>query len=274
TFLSTIFLRIPTIYDAHHPLVNRAAVFMFNTFKDSQYLVRFTTNSGGLADYYLDRGLPQKKLKVLHNGVELDKYKRGKTIIQARKLTKLPKDKQIVLYSGNIYKGRGIEQLIEASESFKQALFYVLGGEQKDIDRYEKLFRGKKVNNFKFLGFVDQDKVRDYLYSADVLVMPYGKGMTIGPGTEAAEFTSPIKLFEYMASKRVIVASKIKSVMEILQDGKNAILTEPDDAKSLAKGIRKALGNTENSAKLSQQAFSDIQKYSWNHRARRMIENV
>lgn len=274
TFFSTVFLRIPTIYDAHHPLVNRAAEFMFNTFKDSRYLVRFMTNSGGLADYYIDKGLPTAKLKVLHNGVELDKYKRGKTIKQARKLTKLPEDKQVVLYSGNIYKGRGIEQLIEASESFKQALFYVLGGEQQDIDRYEKLLTDKKVNNFKFLGFVDQDKVKDYLYSADVLVMPYGKSMTIGPGTQAAEFTSPIKLFEYMASKRVIVATMINSVMEILEDGKNAILVEPDDTKSLAKGIRKALGNTENSAKLSGQAFSDVQNYSWQQRAQRMIENV
>ncbi|NIP39117.1 MAG: glycosyltransferase family 4 protein [Candidatus Dadabacteria bacterium] len=274
TFFATVFLKVPTIYDAHHPLVNKAAEFFFNSFKNSKHLIRFTTNSEGLADYYLYMGLPQNRLRVLHNGVELDKYKKGRTTAQARKITKLPLDKKIVLYSGNIYKGRGIERLIEASDSFKHVLFYVLGGEQNDINRYDKLLVDKKVNNFEFLGFVDQDKVINYLYSADVLVMPYGKDMTIGPGTQAAEFTSPIKLFEYMASRRVIVASKINSVMEILEDGRNAVIVEADDADSLKKGLRKALNSSAASAKLASQAYKDVRNYSWIKRAQRMIENV
>ena len=85
TFFSTVFLKVPTIYDAHHPLVNKFAEFFFDTFKDCKLLIRFTTNSQGLADYYLKKGLPEGKLKVLHNGVALDKYNKSKTTAQARK---------------------------------------------------------------------------------------------------------------------------------------------------------------------------------------------
>ena len=49
TYLSTTFLKIPTVYDAHHPLV-KGGSFLFNSFKDSKYLIRFSANSHGLAD--------------------------------------------------------------------------------------------------------------------------------------------------------------------------------------------------------------------------------
>ncbi len=152
--------------------------------------------------------------------------------------------------------------------------FLVLGGEQKDIDYHEGLIKEKKAENFSFLGFVDQKDVINYLFAADVLVMPYGAGVTIKSGTVASDFTSPIKLFEYMASKRVIVASKINSVLEILEDGKNAILVEADDLDSLKKGLRKALNNGDNSSKLAQQAYRDVQKYGWKQRAEKMLENI
>ncbi|TDI96166.1 MAG: glycosyltransferase, partial [Deltaproteobacteria bacterium] len=237
-------------------------------------LILFTTNSQGLADYYLKRGLPAGKLRVLHNGVELDKYIKSKTKAQARKITNLQAGNKIVLYSGNIYKGRGIDLLIDAACDFKNVLFLVLGGEQKDIDYYENIVKTKKVENFKFLGFVGHNEVINYLYSADVLVMPYGGDMTIKSGTVASDFTSPIKLFEYMASKRVIVASKISSVLEILEDGKNAIMVEIDDLDSLKKGLRLALSNSSNSLKLADQAYRDVKKYTWKQRASKMLENV
>jgi len=274
TFFSTVFLGVPTIYDAHHPLVNKAAEFMFDNFKGSKSLIRFTTNSMGLAEYYLKAGLPSDKLLVLHNGVDLHKYKKGKSKEQARKLTGLDTDKQTILYSGNIYKGRGIEQLIEVAARMKETQFVIVGGEKADIDYYEDIVKEKNIGNFRFLGFVDQDKVINYLYSADVLVMPYGKSMTIKSGTVAADFTSPIKLFEYMASKRVIVASKINSVMEILRDNENAILVEPDDVKSLEKGIKKALNHLSQSDNIALQAFKDVAEYTWTRRAQKMIEKV
>ena len=62
------------------------------------------------------------------------------------------------------------------------------------------------------------------LLASDVLVMPYPSRITIRDGTEVGEFTSPPKLFEYMAAGRPIVATGVSSVLEILRPGENSLV--------------------------------------------------
>ncbi|MBT7228207.1 glycosyltransferase, partial [Candidatus Parcubacteria bacterium] len=82
-----------------------------------------------------------------------------------------------------------------------------------------------------------------------------------------------MKLFEYMASGRPIVASALPSIKEVLND-KNAILFEPDSPDSLAKGIKTALLDEGFSAKISQQALVDVAKYSWDTRSKNIINFI
>jgi glycosyltransferase involved in cell wall biosynthesis len=272
-FLATLLFRIPTIYDAHHPPVNIIAKSMLKIFLQSNNLIRLSANSKGLADMYKGYGIAQHKIVVAHNGVDLDNLK-YLSKSQARKITKLPERKKIVLYSGNIYKGRGIDILIDAARLISDALFIVVGGEEDDVIYYGNLLRDNKIDNFKFIGFVNQAEVFNYLLSADVLVMPYTLKMTIKSGTVASDFTSPIKLFEYMASKRVIVAAAIPSVKEILINNVNSILVDPGSKKSLSKGVRLALEDEKQSKILANRAYEDVKNYSWDERARKILHNI
>ena len=271
-FISTILLRLPTIYDAHHPAVNQFAVVMLKLFLGSKYLIRLSTNSAGLADLYKTYGVSEDKIVVAHNGVDLDNLK-YLSKSEARKITNLPPDKKVVIYTGNIYKGRGIETLMDAACLLPYSLFVIVGGEQQDIDRYKKILESRKMENFRFEGFVNQESVFNYLLSADVLVMPYTMNMTIRSGTVASEFTSPIKLFEYLASGRPIVASSIPASMEILNEN-NSILVRPGDAASLAEGIRYVLDNRDKSNKLSKNALEDVKAYTWDERAKKILHNL
>jgi glycosyltransferase involved in cell wall biosynthesis len=273
TYLSTRFFNIPTIYDAHHPLV-KAAHFLFNSFKDSKHLIRFSTNSKGLADIYLKLGLPEDKLIVAPNGVDLEKFEGVPSKEEARKELNLPIDKKIVCYSGNTYSGRGIELLIEASLRLRDALFLIVGGLENDIENYKKIAQEKRAENLKLVGFISHKKVPLYISSADVLVMPYTSRMTIKGGSTAAEFTSPIKLFEYMASRRPIVATSLPSIKEILKDGSNALLVGPDDVDLLVKGIKRVLEDHALAEKLAAQAGSDVKKYTWEKRVKRILNGL
>lgn len=270
TYLATK-LGIPTIYDAHHPLVKGGAT-LFNSFKSSKNLIRFSTNSRGLSDIYLSLGLPKEKLVVAHNGVELEKYTNSLSQKNIRKQLGLPLNKKIVCYAGNIYQGRGIEELIEVAHRLSETSFLIVGGLDDDVNRYKQIAESKGLKNLNLTGFVPHTDVSLYLQASDVLVMPYTSKMTIKGGTKAQEFTSPIKLFEYMAAARPIVATSISSVKEVLKDGVNCVLVAPDSVNSLFAGIKKVLDDGGLANKLSKNAKADIKKYTWEERVKKILD--
>ncbi|GJM16185.1 MAG: glycosyl transferase [Thermodesulfobacteriota bacterium] len=269
-YFATKFFNIPTVYDAHHPLVKGGGA-LFNSFKDSEYLIRFSTNSKGLSQIYLNQGLPKDKLVVAHNGVELERFQNIPSKIECRNNLGLPLDKKIVCYAGNIYEGRGVEQLIDVAERLSDIIFLIVGGLDEDVDRYRRIAESKGTQNFELTGFVPHRSVPLYLNASDILVMPYTSKMTIKGGTKAQEFTSPIKLFEYMAAARPIVATSISSVKEVLEDGINAILVEPDSSEALCHGIEKVLREDALAQSIASEAVSNIKKYTWEVRAKKLL---
>jgi len=272
-YLAARYLNIPTIYDAHHPLV-KGAHFLFDSFKLSKHLIRFSTNSRGLAEVYLELGLPDEKLRVAPNGVDLEDFGEISSKEEVRRRIGLPVDKKVVCYSGNSYSGRGIELLIDAASSLKQVLFLIVGGLDSDIENYKNIADEKNVDNVMFVGFVPHKEVPFYISSADALVIPYTSRMTIKGGTTAAEFTSPIKLFEYMASRRPIVATSLPSIKEVLEHRRNAFLVEPDDTEQLVNGIRTILEDDDLATKLASQAASDVKNYTWEERVKKILNGI
>jgi len=73
-----------------------------------------------------------------------------------------------------------------------------------------------------------------------------------------------------MATKRPIVASDIASLKEVLNN-ENAFFVRPDDPQSLAEGVKNILQNVKFADKISKQAYSDVQKYTWEKRAERIL---
>ena len=118
------------------------------------------------------------------------------------------------------------------------------------------------------MGHKDYALMPYYLGSADCLVLT---------GTQASEtsqkYTSPMKMFEYMASQKPIVASELPSFKEVLNQ-ENCIFVEPDNPEAMAIGIKKALNDAELSKRISEQAFKDVQKYTWDNRVRKILEFI
>jgi glycosyltransferase involved in cell wall biosynthesis len=90
---------------------------------------------------------------------------------------------------------------------------------------------------------------------------------------EVAKWMSPLKLFEYMALARPIVASDLPVLREVLRDGDNARLAQPDDAEDWERVIDELLADSEGAAAMGARARNDIEtKYSWRHRARAIAQ--
>jgi len=85
--------------------------------------------------------------------------------------------------------------------------------------------------------------------------------------TTARLFTSPLKLFEAMASGRPVIASDLPSIREILTHDENALLVPPGNAHALAAAIERLLSDSALSARLAARAFEDVKGNSWDRRA-------
>jgi len=84
-------------------------------------------------------------------------------------------------------------------------------------------------------------------------------------------YVAHTKVYEYLALGKPIVAARLPSVEEVLADGRNAVLVEPDDAKMLARGIQRVIDDPELARGVSNQASVDARQYSWQNRAQLLI---
>ncbi|MER3446002.1 MAG: hypothetical protein C4291_03825 [Candidatus Dadabacteria bacterium] len=273
-FLSTRFLKIPTIYDAHHPIANTAARIIFDFFKESKFLLKFVVISKGIGDICLKFGLPEGKLAVVPNGVDIERFNQKLSPKEARSRVGLPQERKIISHIGNIYPGRGIELLIEAAQEFKDLLFLMVGGEDRDIERYKKLAKKTGVDNVIFTGFIPPSIISLYFFSTDFLILPYTLKMTSKFRRIETDFASLLKLPEYMASGRPIISTRIPAVSEFLRDEENAIIIDPDSTLAIIGGIKRALSNKILCEKIAKQAAIDAKKYTLEERAKRILDDV
>lgn len=177
------------------------------------------------------------------------------------------KARKIVSYCGALLPGRGVEIIVEAASEFDdQVQFLIVGGSPKDIEALKQRTNAGQLKNVSFAGFQPPRIIPLYQMAADVLILPYtSDGAT-------ASCMSPLKLFDYMASGRPIVASDLPVLQEVLTNQKNAILTTESDSHALANGIRQALNDTALAQRISEQALVDVQEFSWRRRAERIFD--
>ena len=273
TWICAVFFGIPTVYDAHHPPVNRTAEEMIRFFSRSKNLLGMSFNSEGLRRIYSRLGIAPRNSVVAHNGVELEMFENPRHIPVRQKLGISP-EKKIVCYCGNTYEGRGMELLLDAAKRFRETEFLVVGGEERYIRQHRESARSRGLGNFTMTGLVPQSDVSSYLLASDILVLPYSSSMTIEGGTKAGEFTSPLKIFEYMAAGKPIVATEIPSVLEILESGRNSVIVPPDDPGEFFDAVSSLIDDPDTRARISRNALSDVQQYTWKKRVEKIMTGL
>ncbi len=217
-----------------------------------------------IAEYYSDMN---KNVMIAQDGVDLSLFAKKEERKLLRQKLNLAKDKKIVMYSGHLYKWKGIFTLLDSTAYLPESYaIYILGGTQDDIARVKHYISANGIKNVTLLGYVDYGNVAQYLLAADILVLPNSSKSKF-----SNIYTSPLKLFEYMASGNIIVATDVPSSREILNK-KNSILVQPDNPEDLAAGIKRA-ANTK-ASRLAEKCLEDVTSYSWDERAKNILEFI
>ena len=157
--------------------------------------------------------------------------------------------------------------------------FHVIGGDESDLEYWKKMMRQKNVY---FHGFVPHGRLNSYYRKLDIVLAPYQKKVFIAPrgvtarwNVDISRWTSPLKIFEYMAYGKPIIASNLSVIKEFLRDGKNALLCDPEDVESWKGSILKLKESEPLRKKLGTQAFEDLQnKYTWVKRAEKVVRSI
>jgi glycosyltransferase involved in cell wall biosynthesis len=171
-----------------------------------------------------------------------------------------------IIYTGSLFGWKGVDTIIKAMRYLPEQQLQIFGGSTREIAEKQALARKWKVQDrCAFKGYVSRAGLTDPLTHAYIGVLPNHR-------EEISErFTSPLKLFEYMAAGKVIVASDLPSIREILDDTK-AYLCPPASPKSLAEAIQAVYRDPEVAKSRIHCAQQAAQNYSWDCRAKTIRE--
>ena len=225
--------------------------------------------TGQLAKAYQANSVPIKKILVAPDSVDSKLLSIALAKTQVRQELSIPQDKRVIGYTGHLYPWKGTHTAAQAMKMLpNNYLLYIVGGTPEDIENFKKYINDNLIQNVIVVGYVAPKQVPKYLAAADILVLP-----NTSADDMSRLYTSPLKLFEYMAARRPIVASDLTSIREILNE-ENSILVKPDDPAALAEGILKISENKALADSLVKKAFQDVQLYTWDKRAERILEFI
>ena len=272
-------LRAPVVYESHGyaPDVARALPELVATASapSAQKLARlarrealvwrrangYVTITEGLASELGERLGPRAGVVVVPDGVRLQSGTDRSTAPARRNAA------PVVAYSGHLYAWKGVDILLDAIARLPGVRGLVIGGHERepDLARVQSLATRLGIaDRVQFTGLVPPSHVAGLLQSADVLVLP-------NPASAiSTRFTSPLKLFEYMAAGRPIVATDLPALREVLRDGETAVLVTPGDATALAAGIQRVVTDAAFAARLASAARAAVDDYTWDRRADRL----
>lgn len=221
--------------------------------------------SDGLRKALVVYGVDANKIILARDAVDLNMFQISLQREGAREVLGLSKDKKIVIYTGHLYKWKGADILAQVAEFLPSVEIYLVGGTKEDVERFKMQYHFK---NLHIIGWQAQSQIPLWLKSADILVLPNSAREKIG-----AEHTSPLKLFEYMASGTPIVASDVPALKEVIGGGE-AIFFQPDDAISLADALKYSLVNSSKLEALALSAIKRVRQFTWSNRAEAILKKI
>merc|ERR1711991_449251 len=169
-------------------------------------LLKIICTTDSLKKFYIkEYRVDRKKLKVLHN---------ASPIIFKKKLKIKKKKKLNIGFFGSIYKSRGLDLFLKLSKKDKNNNYFLYGGNKEDVQRLELNCNNK---NLKINSYVSQKKFIMALKKVDICLLPYTKKITVaGNVGDISKYTSPLKIFDFMKMGKIIIASELRVLKEVL----------------------------------------------------------
>jgi glycosyltransferase involved in cell wall biosynthesis len=210
----------------------------------------------------------RKPITVVSNAADVEAFQ-PMPQPEARRALGIPNTAKLILFVGNLGHRYGVQSLIEAvhllHEQSIQATCYIVGQgpEQAEVvQRIETLGLAETVH---MTGRQPADTIPLYVNAADVCVMLHKRGAVASTGL------APLKLFEYMACGKPVVATDLANIGDLVRKHRCGLVVEPDSPAALADGIRRVLADPAAAAQMGANGqTAAVSYYSWDIAAERI----
>jgi glycosyltransferase involved in cell wall biosynthesis len=251
-------LQVEYILDSPHTKKFRSSMYknVTSTLRSCKQVDKLVTYSEFMRSQIVAwYGIKRDKIAVIPNGVDLRRFSKN---IFKQKLDGDP----AILYFGYLSNFKGIDLLIHAISKLQIELpnlkLHLVG--HGDKSSFELLAKEKHVEKaVVFHGYADPKAAPQYFQAADFCIFPSRRD------------SFGITLLEAMASGTSVIASNRGGTPEIISNGRNGILFEPENADALPKAILALSQDSELRKRISSNALKTVSNYSWENIANKYI---
>ncbi len=266
------FTRMPMLLEVNAPLVHERSQFgRLANRRLAAWVERTTWRAADhvlpvtrvLAEFVRNAGVAAERITVIQNGVSpafLEERERGSAV---RK--RLGLEGRLVLgFTGFVRDWHGLEQVIElvAESGARYDLNFLLVGDGPALVLLRQLATRLGVTDrVTFAGLVPREAIPDYVGAFDIAMQP-----------RVVPYASPLKLFEYMALGRAIIAPATPNIAEVLRDGETALLFDPAQPATFRAAVERMCRDASLRDRVGNAARAAVarQGLTWANNARRI----
>lgn len=265
--VATLFSDVPFYFEAHKPPTSFIHFWLTRRLMRNRNLKKLIVITGALQEEYrgLFPELPAEKILVAPDGADMPEE-----APDGGEDSNLKGSRLTIGYVGSLYPGRGLEVILGLAKRLPQYEFLIVGGSAKDVERWRNSCISQE--NICFTGYVPPRELARHYRKIDIVLAPYQEKVAISGGGDTARWMSPLKIFEYMAYGKPIIASDLPALKEILTHDHNALLCPPACLDEWTKAVQLLAEDQNLRHRLAATAFSCLQeKYTWEKRAAAII---
>lgn len=214
-------------------------------------------------EYAIAKGAIAEHCHVVPNGVDTRRFHPD---VEPASLD-IPAGAFVIGFVGSLKAWHGLEPLLDGFRELPHEHDYhlLIVGEGPLRTWVEGYVRGARLDGrVTVAGWVEYEDIPRYVRRFDVAAAPY----------HAIDdfYFSPLKLFEYLAVGRPVVASAIGQMCDVIEHGRTGLLVRPDDPSDFAAKVAQLRGDPELCRQISQAAAVEGARRTWTHNAQKMVE--
>ena len=266
-------LGLPTVLGTHRDDFGDVERRLLKTIADRESLRGVVTLTDAGKRALTDLGFPDEKVQVQPDAVSLDRYTPQLSVAEARAGLDIsvPSDRSVVGYTGSLTEGKGVYDLVTACSDLNVELV-VVGGDESDREQLRTFATDRDVENLRLAGRVAPAAVPRYQQAMDILALAPRRD--VETHRHHPEFTSPLKLFEYMAAARPVVGTRLPGIEAVVAHEETGILVPPGDPEQLHGGIERLATDAALRDSVGRAARTAVESHTWSRRAANVVAGL